>query len=70
MSRLVKLPENPDDDNLNQHLQSICFSLMQQIQNLDSAMMTAVLYQVLDTFVTGSSPLEDLAIFTQEDGVE
>ncbi|CDQ73316.1 unnamed protein product [Oncorhynchus mykiss] len=60
MSRLVKLPENPDDDNLNQHLQSICFSLMQQIQNLDSAMMTAVLYQVLDTFVTGSSPLEDL----------
>ncbi|CAB1338453.1 unnamed protein product [Coregonus sp. 'balchen'] len=60
MSRLVKLPENHHDDNLNQHLHSICFSLMQRIQNLDSAMMTAVLYQVLDTFVTGSSPLEEL----------
>ncbi|KAJ7984959.1 hypothetical protein DPEC_G00360150 [Dallia pectoralis] len=52
INRLIKFPEHLESDHLM--LQSICSSLMQRICLLDSDMMTAILYLVLDTSVTGS----------------
>ncbi|XP_031727604.1 uncharacterized protein LOC116396837 isoform X1 [Anarrhichthys ocellatus] len=48
------------EDDTEQSLESTCTLLVQQIQLLDKAMTTAVLYQVLDAFPTASSTVEEL----------
>ncbi|AWP14171.1 Vinculin domain containing protein [Scophthalmus maximus] len=54
--RILKSSENLDD----QSLENTSALLVQQMQTLDRDLMTAILYQVLDTFLTASSTHEDL----------
>ncbi|XP_044070549.1 uncharacterized protein LOC122884554 isoform X2 [Siniperca chuatsi] len=54
------LKSSEDPDITEQSLEKTCTLLVQQIQMLDKALMTAVLYQVLDTFLTASSTVEEL----------
>ncbi|TNN61769.1 Catenin alpha-2 [Liparis tanakae] len=49
----------------SERLQSTCTLLVQQIQTLDKALMTSVLYQVLDTFRTASATVEELLSVTR-----
>uniref|UniRef100_A0A8C2X850 Uncharacterized protein n=1 Tax=Cyclopterus lumpus TaxID=8103 RepID=A0A8C2X850_CYCLU len=53
------------EDDL-ESLESTCTLLVQQIQMLDKALMTAVLYQVLDTFLTTSATVEELLSVTRQ----
>ncbi|XP_029031210.2 uncharacterized protein LOC114870559 [Betta splendens] len=47
-------------DDPDHSLEKTCSSLRQQIQMLDDTLATAVLYQVLDTFITASSTFDEL----------
>lgn len=53
-------------DDSEQSLEKICSLLVQQIQMLDETLMTTVLYQVLDTFLTASSTIEELSSVTRQ----
>lgn len=64
IKRILKSPEYPDDSE--QSLEKTCTLLVQQIQMLDKALMTTVLYQVLDTFLTASSTAEELLRVTKQ----
>ncbi|KAL2082995.1 hypothetical protein ACEWY4_020768 [Coilia grayii] len=44
----------------NQHLESLCASLIRRIHKLDEAVVTATLCQVLDVFVSAGAPMEQL----------
>ncbi|XP_045926970.1 uncharacterized protein LOC123984238 [Micropterus dolomieu] len=55
------LKSSEDRGDAEQTLEKTCPLLVQQIQMLDKALMTAVLYQVLDTFLTASSAAEELS---------
>ncbi|KAK9541711.1 hypothetical protein VZT92_001733 [Zoarces viviparus] len=48
------------EDDSEQSLESTCTLLVQQIQLLDKAMTSTVLYQVLDAFPAASSTVEEL----------
>jgi len=50
----------------SESLQSTCTLLVQQIQMLDQALMTTVLYQVLDTFCMASATVEELLSVTRQ----
>ncbi|XP_051285265.1 uncharacterized protein LOC127379550 [Dicentrarchus labrax] len=58
VKRILKSSEDPDDSE--QSLEKTCTLLVQQIQMLDKALMTTVFYQVLDTFLTASSTVDEL----------
>ncbi|KAM3605936.1 uncharacterized protein V6R79_007644 [Siganus canaliculatus] len=58
MKTTLKSSEGLEDVKENQ--EKICKSLVQQIQTLDEALMTAVLHQVVDTFLTAYSTAEEL----------
>ncbi|KAM7408927.1 hypothetical protein PAMA_002580 [Pampus argenteus] len=64
IKRIFKSSE--DLDVSEQHLQNHFTLLVQQIQMLDKAMMSAILYQVLDTFLTASSTFEELLSVTRQ----
>lgn len=64
IKRIFKTSEDPVDSE--QHLQNNFTLLVQEIQILDKAMMTTVLYQVLDTFLTASSTFEELLSVTKQ----
>lgn len=49
-----------DKQELKDYQEKLCVSLMIQIHELDEAVVKATLYQVNDTFVLTSSPLEQL----------
>ncbi|KAK2824155.1 hypothetical protein Q5P01_021330 [Channa striata] len=57
-SDIKKSSECPGDSELS--LEKTCTLLMEQIQMLDKALITTVLYQVLDTFVAASATSEEL----------
>ncbi|XP_037637329.1 uncharacterized protein LOC119495166 [Sebastes umbrosus] len=50
----------------DQSIEKMCTLLAQQIQMLDETLMSAVLYQVLDTFLTASSTVEELFSVTRQ----
>ncbi|XP_077960998.1 uncharacterized protein LOC120820816 [Gasterosteus aculeatus] len=56
ISRVLKSTE----EDLRKNLESTCHFLVQQIGMLDEALMTSVLYQVLDTFPAASATVEEL----------
>ncbi|XP_032398070.1 uncharacterized protein LOC116705776 [Etheostoma spectabile] len=56
----IKMILKSSEDDSEQGLEKTCTLLVQQIQMLDKALMTSVLYQVLDTFLTASSMVEEL----------
>ncbi|XP_042289653.1 uncharacterized protein LOC121911841 isoform X2 [Thunnus maccoyii] len=64
IKRIFKTSADPDDSE--QHLQNYFTLLVQQIQMLDKAMMTTILYQVLDTFLIASSTFEELLSVTRQ----
>ncbi|XP_047668036.1 catenin alpha-1 [Tachysurus fulvidraco] len=49
-----------DKQKPNEHQEKLRISLMIQIHELDEAVVKATLYQIIDTFVLESSPLEQL----------
>lgn len=49
-----------EKQELKDHQEKLCVSLMIQMHELDEAVVKATLYQVIDTFVLTSSPLEQL----------
>lgn len=57
MRRLLKSSEDPEHQ---QNFENDCTLLRQHMQTLDGALTTAVLHQVLDTFVAASSAVSDL----------
>lgn len=64
-SDIKRILKSSEDDS-EQGLESTCTLLVQQIQMLDEALMTTVLYQVLDTFLTASSTVEELLSVTRQ----
>uniref|UniRef100_A0A3B5LWZ9 Catenin (cadherin-associated protein), alpha-like 1 n=1 Tax=Xiphophorus couchianus TaxID=32473 RepID=A0A3B5LWZ9_9TELE len=58
IKRLLKSSEESDDTELRSN--KICLLLIQQIQILDKVLKTAVLHQVLDTFLTAPCTDNDL----------
>lgn len=50
----------PEKEETREHQERLCVSLMIQVHELDEAVVKATLYQVIDTFVLTSSPLEQL----------
>lgn len=64
IKRILKSSEDPADSE--QSLEKTCTLLVQQIQMLDKALMTTVLYQVLDTFLTASSAVAELLRMTRQ----
>lgn len=64
MRRVLKSPEDPDKHR--QDFENHCALLEQQMQLLDGALSTAVLYQALDTFMSASSAVAELLNVTQQ----
>ncbi|XP_067369244.1 catenin alpha-2 [Channa argus] len=64
IKKILKSSEDADDSELS--LEKTGTLLMQQIQMLDKALMTTVLYQFLDTFLTASATSEDLVCATRQ----
>lgn len=64
IKRILKSTENPED--YQQSLEKICTLLVQQIQMLDKALMTTILYQVLDAFMAASSTVAELFKVTSQ----
>lgn len=64
IKRILKSSEDPDD--YAQGLEKNGTLLVQQIEMLDKALMTTALYQVLDTFLTASSTVEELLSVTRQ----
>lgn len=64
IKRILKPSENPED--YQQSLEKICTLLVQQIQMLDKALMTTILYQVLDAFMAASSTVAELFKVTRQ----
>ncbi|XP_078017045.1 uncharacterized protein LOC144458436 [Epinephelus lanceolatus] len=64
IKRILKSSEDLNDSE--QSLEKICPLLVQQIQMLDEVLLTTVLYQVLDTFLTASSTVEELSGVTRQ----
>ncbi|XP_056251329.1 uncharacterized protein LOC130181292 isoform X2 [Seriola aureovittata] len=62
IKRILKSSEDLDEESL----ENTFTLLMQQIQMLDKALMTTILYQVLDTFLTASSTFEELLSVTRQ----
>lgn len=52
-------------DDPEQGFEKLCSLLVQQIEMLDKALMTSLLHQVLDAFLTSSSTLEELLRVTK-----
>lgn len=63
MRRLLKSPEDPAKQQ--QNFENHCRLLGQQMQKLDRALTTAVLYQALDTFMSASSAVAELLNVTR-----
>ncbi|KAI3362650.1 hypothetical protein L3Q82_001725 [Scortum barcoo] len=61
---ILKSSEDPDESE--QGLEKTCTLLVQQIEMLDKALITAILYQVLDTFLTASSTAEEVLGVTKQ----
>ncbi|XP_028279845.1 uncharacterized protein LOC114447655 [Parambassis ranga] len=64
IKRILKSSEDPDDSE--QSFEKACNFLVQQIQMLDTALMTTVLYHVLDTFLAASYTQEELLSVTRQ----
>lgn len=64
IKRILKSSEDPD--HCEKSIEKSCTLLVQQIQMLDKTLMTTVLYQVLDTFLTASSTFEELLSVTRQ----
>uniref|UniRef100_A0A3Q1J8X5 Uncharacterized protein n=1 Tax=Anabas testudineus TaxID=64144 RepID=A0A3Q1J8X5_ANATE len=60
------LKSSVDPDHSQESLEKNCTVLVQQIQMLDKTLMTTVLYEVLDTFLTASSTFEELLRVTRQ----
>lgn len=61
IKRILKSSEYTDNsDDYELRSNKTCLLLVQQIQMLDKALKTAVLHQVLDTFLTASGRVDDL----------
>ncbi|XP_024153163.1 uncharacterized protein LOC112161886 isoform X2 [Oryzias melastigma] len=61
IKRISTSCEDPEEG-----FEQICGLMVQQIQMLDSTLMTAVLYQVLDTFLVASSVVDELSEATSQ----
>lgn len=64
VKRILKSSEDPD--RAEPSIEKTCTLLVQEIQVLDKTLMTTVLYQVLDTFLTSSSTLKELSSVTRQ----
>lgn len=64
MRRVLKSSEDPDKHQ--QNFENDCTLLGQHMQTLDGALATAVLYQVLDTFISASSAAAELLDVTRQ----
>lgn len=64
MRRVLKSPEDPAKHQ--QNFENDCTLLGQQMQMLDRALTTAVLYQALDTFMSASSAVSELLNMTRQ----
>lgn len=64
MRRVLKSPEDPGKHQ--QNFENDCTLLGQQMQMLDRALTTAVLYQALDTFMSASSAVSELLNVTRQ----
>ncbi|CAK6951684.1 uncharacterized protein LOC122884554 isoform X1 [Scomber scombrus] len=64
IKQIFKTSDDPDVSE--QPLQNNFTLLVQQIQMVDKVMMTTILYQVLDTFLTASSTFEELLCVTRK----
>lgn len=64
MRRVLKSPEGPGKHQ--QNFENDCALLGQQMQMLDRALTTAVLYQALDTFMSASSAVSELLNVTRQ----
>ncbi|XP_058508135.1 uncharacterized protein LOC131474340 [Solea solea] len=62
VKRILKSTGNPDE----QSLESTSALLVQQIRMLDTDLIPALLYQVLDTFLSASSALQELLRVTRQ----
>lgn len=60
------LKSSVDPNHSQESLEKNCTVLVQQIQMLDKTLMTTVLYEVLDTFLTASSTFEELLRVTRQ----
>lgn len=68
MRRVLRSPEDPAKHR--QNFENDCTLLEQQMQLLDEALSTAVLYQALDTFMSASSAASELLNVTNRINVE
>lgn len=64
MRTVLKSSEDPDKHQ--QNFENDCTLLGQHMQTLDRALTTAVLYQVLDTFITAASAAAELLNVTRQ----
>lgn len=60
ISQQIKRTKTNYTERPKHHQENLCVSLIIQIHELDEAVVKATLYQVIDTFVLTSSPLEHL----------
>uniref|UniRef100_A0A3Q1EBH4 Uncharacterized LOC110949986 n=1 Tax=Acanthochromis polyacanthus TaxID=80966 RepID=A0A3Q1EBH4_9TELE len=60
------LKSSKESNEHEQSLENTCTLLVQQIQMLDKALMTNVLYQVLDTFIEAFSTVDELLSVTRQ----
>uniref|UniRef100_A0A3P8TA18 Catenin (cadherin-associated protein), alpha-like 1 n=1 Tax=Amphiprion percula TaxID=161767 RepID=A0A3P8TA18_AMPPE len=61
---ILKSSKEPNEHE--QSLENTCTLLVQQIQMLDKALMTNILYQVLDTFIEAFSTVDELLSVTRQ----
>ncbi|RXM98994.1 Catenin alpha-1 [Acipenser ruthenus] len=59
ISGQAKLLEN-HAKHMQQDLEESCASMKKELQNLDSSMVTAILYHILDSFTQTKEPLQEL----------
>uniref|UniRef100_A0A3Q3IEU4 Uncharacterized protein n=1 Tax=Monopterus albus TaxID=43700 RepID=A0A3Q3IEU4_MONAL len=65
-SDIKRISKSEDSDGSEQTLEMTYTWMVHQIQMLDNAMMTAVLYEVLDTFLVASSTYDGLLGVTKQ----